>query len=820
MLPLLLMPAAAAHVPHNIIQAVAVPTDLDPAEPWFAVFDANGASGLYRSTDGGLIWEAIGGAYQPDYISDAAMTREDTLVLLGDERYWYSDDGGETFAEAELPAAATAIEAGTALFISTGDGVFKGNPGGKLDHELEGVAIERLFARTGAAMAIAEDDSVWWRTGAGWIDLGSPARMTCRAGVPLPDAVYVGCDDGTVYRWDGDAWTAPCATVPYDDGEHGEIVRLATDEDRLLVTRAAAGPAYSDDDCVSWKRAISPMEIDFDAGSSRTDTDGAFTAMSVSGDAFVLAGYDGTATTYDAGVGWHVGGITPPDHARGIAFSEAFDAGDRWVYIGTMAGGIVRSDDGGATFDAPNIGVANTNIQDIAVPPDAPANAPLYALAQRVLLRSDDGGETWQTPTTPFSRMRRMTVGSDDRIWALDITSDDDYPGNFSFSPDGGESWERVELDEPLATSSVMGLLDASPLLCLRTEEHAACSSDSGESWTILHESTEIADAVWYPLDAPTTLLLTDTEGVWTIPLDGGAGTLTANTGGVVPRAIAAADDGTIWYADRGANIYMSEDGGQTWSDSVAKVHSPIAELHPRPDFGCTRELIVATSDGLFLYDGANVARFGGFQRLEAGSPFIECAKCQTIIDESVSLQRISELSAGASALTRVRGDSIRVLGEVTKDGSLRVIIDDVETRHALSKGAKGSKGAVFEVEGLAGGWHKLELHVDSGVVLLDAIEANGEGVAFSVYDGEACADTGGGTGDSGSGGSGSGGGSSSGGDSGGGESGGDGAADSGPGAGIADDETKKGCGCAGVGAPAGALPVLALLAVGRRRRR
>ena len=77
-----------------------------------------------------------------------------------------------------------------------------------------------------------------------------------------------------------------------------------------------------------------------------------------------------------------VGAIAVDPHGSGI------------IFIGTNAGGIRRSVDGGITWSAVNTGLTNLDVERLAI--DASGPQTVYAGTGGGLFKTVDGGATWQ----------------------------------------------------------------------------------------------------------------------------------------------------------------------------------------------------------------------------------------------------------------------------------------------------------------------------------------------------------------------------------------------------------------------------------------
>ena len=152
--------------------------------------------------------------------------------------------------------------------------------------------------------------------------------------------------------------------------------------------------------------------------------------------------------------GLHVsrdGGRTFTPHALGGLDVHALllhPALPRRVFAGVDGVGIMRSDDGGETFRAMNVGVPRMIIEALAAPPDAPDVVLAAGILQNdsrgpgtggFILRSTDGGARWD-------------IVSDDAVWGTRLQFCPDDPRHVIaavrrgalVSRDAGLTWERI----------------------------------------------------------------------------------------------------------------------------------------------------------------------------------------------------------------------------------------------------------------------------------------------------------------------------------------------------------------------------------------
>ncbi len=215
-----------------------------------------------------------------------------------------------------------------------------------------------------------------------------------------------------------------------------------------------------------------------------------------------------------------------PGGSRVQALAAA--AGSPAVYAGTAYGGVFRTVDRGATWQAANLGLQGFDVAALAV---APGGAPLYAATESGLFRSDDGAATWRATAFPdgATAVALGTAGSSGAVatlYAADLT------GVYR-SDDGGGTWNGV-LTFPVP--------DVLPL--------AALAIDAGSP-----------QHVYFGLADEGTIWISRTGGAtWRQVSLGGAG-----VSRVVGLTADPAHPGTA-YAATDAALFVSRNGGGTWA--------------------------------------------------------------------------------------------------------------------------------------------------------------------------------------------------------------------------------------------------------------
>ena len=290
------------------------------------------------------------------------------------------------------------------------------------------------------------------------------------------------------------------------------------------------------------------------------------------------------------------------------------------VYAGTW-GGVFKSTDGGGNWSAANTGLPGAGISVLVVDPLTPTT--LYAGMESFgVFKSTDGGASWSAANTglltasPFS----ITALALAPQTPTTLYAGTDGSGVFK-STDRGTSWSLASLGLPTNTSVRSLALDPQTLTTL----YAAMerfgifkSTDGGGSWSAVNTGLRSLLPVYaLALDptAPTTLYAgaygavfksTDGGGSWSSVMN--AGSCGSYACGVYAFALDPTTPTTL-YAGTGGGIFKSMDGGASWS--VASTGLPTS-------YPGSIVLALASRTPTTLYAGTQ--GFGVFKSMDGGA--------------------------------------------------------------------------------------------------------------------------------------------------------------------------------------------------------
>lgn len=319
----------------------------------------------------------------------------------------------------------------------------------------------RLLLATGEGIALWSEDGGWDARLPG-ARVGALARS-----VPGSPRIYAATAD-RIFRSDdaGGAWCPTRAAFP-----GYSISSLAVhpfEEDVLLAGLETAALFRSNDGGETWEEIAAIREMSEEPKS-----------------------------------GWHV----PWGPARGHVRTPAWDRRDpRRIYLPIEVGGVVRSEDGGATWENVHGGI-HDDVHALAVHPER--RAVLYAATRHGFGRSSDFGRTWTASDGPAHRYCRaiaIDAGNPERVYTAGASSSPDGWGRrptgaetaLFRSDDGGGAWTRLQGGLPPTFAPYIDALVTDPtapdVVAFATNAgEIYASRDAGANWQKLAQTPPIS---------------------------------------------------------------------------------------------------------------------------------------------------------------------------------------------------------------------------------------------------------------------------------------------------------------------------------------
>ncbi len=199
-------------------------------------------------------------------------------------------------------------------------------------------------------------------------------------------------------------------------------------------------------------------------------------AIDAGGDLILAGIHGGVARSTDGGASWQAVQLRAPGPlVTCLAATPNFAAGG-CVLAGTFADGVFRSTDGGATWLAVSHGLFDHNIYALALSPRFAEDSVVYAGTGSGIYTSENGGRWWRDVSMP---------AGDETVLSLALAESGAlYAGceahGLLQSKDGGETW-RTLLATDGAVNAVELIYD-SRIIAL-VDDRVLHTSDRGASW-------------------------------------------------------------------------------------------------------------------------------------------------------------------------------------------------------------------------------------------------------------------------------------------------------------------------------------------------
>jgi len=296
------------------------------------------------------------------------------------------------------------------------------------------------------------------------------------------------------------------------------------------------------------------------------------------------------------------------------------------LLVGTEDDGILISRDDGRRWNGANPGLLDLMILALAISPALAEDGLAFAATPSGLYRTRNGAESWRAVRLDWEDVAVQCLAlspgfAEDRI----VLAGTEEHGLLR-SGDAGRSWATVPA---LAERSVNSLVfEEDGRVLAGTDQGLALSEDGGQTWRIAGEELGAVMGVCVVPDGVDAVLLAGlpAEGV-ARSADRGISWEAGNEGLATSLAVglslspAFVSDQTLYLADSGTGIHVSQDGGQTWTtwnDGLDGV--TVYQVASVPEAGGGQRVFAATEAGLYVRtagDGAWRAALEG-QAIEA----------------------------------------------------------------------------------------------------------------------------------------------------------------------------------------------------------
>ena len=776
---------AAAHLPHDVVSAVAVDETGDRIavqyyyrkRPLMVVTADGGRSWAFRAAECGReLLEGLSFA-EPDVVYGAD----------GMAPYAYrSDDGGLTWSRTAEPdgtpvrqVAPTPNHAETpVVFAATDHGVWRSDDRGDTWRWLAGVgegtavdlAVSPVFADDPFVVVLTDEGDVSTSLDGGetWgsRSLGVAGERAYSLALTGPEdgVIWAGLGGGTLSRsWDrGTTWES----IPLILGDEPLTTPIrdfvALSSGRLLAVTDEYAALCSEDRGTSWSVCDDGMPPPV---LSQWGTWGHYRWIDRAwGDANLTAvgAWEGLMLSPDDGETWQESCFLMPTFVRAVTFSPAYPD-DPAIWVGSYGGGLYETLDGGGSWSVLAADQYALHVESLALSPVFEPRPVMFLVADRQLLRSDDGGASFVEVDLGEIELMHSVVparnfGEHGIAYAIGSGASE-AQRFFARTVDGGETWKTVWAGESGGTSGIEAIArsadpDSNTIYARQSLPAAVLRSDSfGEQWQnlVTFEGVDGVAALFViPDEQGDRLVAVDAAGgVWGGSSEDGGWEPLAEIGQEVLSGETAGRGSVLYLTTDPTGVMRSMDGGQTWSDVPTPFLTMINDLAFPPDHPDDPTIVASTHLGTFFTcdEGENWHLLDRLMRLEDGACPLRYAGAGWVQQRGRGTGGTVMLSAGAGDTLEFDfwGRAFDVLSPASDSGgSVSLYVDDQEMGQVQlggdASGCAASAQPHFEFG--EDGFHTVRLEVlGDGIVEIDAIEItrhsihNGPDAVYEVGD-------------------------------------------------------------------------------------
>jgi photosystem II stability/assembly factor-like uncharacterized protein len=520
-------------------------------------------NGLFKTTDGGANWSAIGDQPWPDLIPSLAIDPKDPRVVYAgtagssEGGVWRSADAGQTWTNSNQSplSEATALlvdPVDTRVIYAASEGVYRSTDAGTTWRPMtDGLPARRYYGALaigpgdhqilyagsdrGAVYRTTDGGATWTseRAGLQAAGLGHTVISALAIDPTDTDVIHAGTGGGIFTSMDGgDTWTQGHTGT---DLWVNDLV-IAPGDPLTLFAGTEAGVFASIDDGDHWRATNMGMQS-LSVRSLVIDPSGH--------DLWTAAGSGSVFGSADAGASWFDttlrGGVGPlavdPSNERTLyggivsykgGLYRSTDRGKRWtflglrghyvaalavdpsdsdtLYVGGSTGGVFRSLDGGRTWQ--HLYGQRVEVASLAIDP---AGRIFVGTKQHGVLVSSDGGATWTSVYLP-GFVGAFAFGPNGSVY---VAAD----GVFR-STDGGLTWNHLGLGRKAVSSLVIDPTDGRVLFA-GTWVGVLESRNGGRSWEPVSAGSPLRYVTALAIDPSGSTLHagTDFSGVYELQL-------------------------------------------------------------------------------------------------------------------------------------------------------------------------------------------------------------------------------------------------------------------------------------------------------------
>jgi photosystem II stability/assembly factor-like uncharacterized protein len=344
----------------------------------------NSASGLYRSSNNGLIWDSCG-SYIP-FIIYSLITKGNTIFAGTTSGVYLSNDTGKTWigANSGLPVSSAIFSLtslGTKLIAGTNQGIFLSSNNGKnwasaisgqllaMDTIFSLVSIgSSVFAGTNNGLYRSSDSgSIWANSG-----IGLPANMPISAMAENGSVIFVGYKNSGLYFSSNNGTTWVKANTGF---ARTPVLSMVANGPKVFVGTDGGGIIVTADSGKTWSPTSSGLPFTAQINSFFANGANIFSGTPM-----------GIYLSINNGNSWSLVNSGLPENNQSYSFTSTGST----IFVGTAGYGVYATTNNGATWNVANSGLTNNYISSMK------SNGTfLYAGTNHGVFISSDTGKSW-----------------------------------------------------------------------------------------------------------------------------------------------------------------------------------------------------------------------------------------------------------------------------------------------------------------------------------------------------------------------------------------------------------------------------------------
>ncbi|HEX9015784.1 MAG TPA: hypothetical protein VF960_07245 [Chloroflexota bacterium] len=440
-------------------------------------------AGVFRSRDGGASWEISGdglSSFAAQSVAVSPRFSSDRTLFAGgiDGNVYRSTDGGDSWTAisrvgtgSSVVALGVAAAKDGALSVMAGtlaDGVYLSSDGGEKwearnsglpDLSVISIALSPAFAADQTAFVASESGLQMTTTGgSSWRQVwgSDDDTIQCLAISPAfatDGTLLAGTErqGALISRERGKSWKPANAGLP-DLSIYALAISPDFATDQTIAAATATGLSQSKDGGESWSLKTEEQEIILCLAVSAAGTSKGEGRLFLAG----LAG-GGVIRSADGGRSWErANNGLAATYLVELALSPGFGT-DGTVFAWGPSDGVFRSGDGGRSWEPAWTGMQGMSVTSLALSPSFPADGTVYAGTSSGLYRSEDRGRTWSPSGLDGRPVSLMAVSPVNRGTDVFVVSGD----ALLWSADSGATWEELSLpsggESPVALKATTG---------------------------------------------------------------------------------------------------------------------------------------------------------------------------------------------------------------------------------------------------------------------------------------------------------------------------------------------------------------------------